>query len=294
VAGAVLVKIFFHTGVFIKLFEDNSAGLRIIGNNELLDRFGYFLDNLFHALGLLGGRDLISVSGFLYFIRLICIVVMIMLVRKIRKKTSPDNVAGIVLLISAILSALTMTLIELEVDLTSRYLFPIMLLLGVTISVIVNYFISNKHMFFAVATCVIVLSVSMVNISSGSSFYVGRDLKLEEERKIVADFLVETGLPIGYGVAWQGKVLEPVADYQFTILHIFNSVDELQYRGVTLPQMYHDNDEVFLVLSAARADDALECEDERAILETGTRYDLADDKWVVYLFGYNPWRLERE
>jgi hypothetical protein len=283
--GSVLSKVFFGSGVWISDFN-KPVDSKIIHNAQISDRLGYFTDNLFRALGVVGNTDLFSLAGMLYFVRMTSVIVLIAVVRKIWSKSAPNNTAATVLLFSTVLSSVFMTFLLFEASLTSRYLFPVVILMSALACLMIDCFIKNKQRLFTAAACLVIFAVSAVNIYA---LPINKNEALTEDRKMVADFIRDTGINYGYGVLWHGKVIEAVGDGDFTIFFIFNDIRNVTRRGVTLSQFNHTEDRVFLVLSSVSANKSLENEGEREILETGERHDL-ERGWTVYTFDYNPWR----
>jgi hypothetical protein len=283
--GSAITKMLFHSEILITHYN-TSTGLKIIPNKDIFERVGYYFNNLFRALGLIGDVGLITADGLLYLARMFSIIALVLIMYKLRRKLGANKIMVTVLLFSGVVTSLIMTFVRIEHDITSRYLFPVVVLLSVCASIATEHFIKRRLETFTACIFVVVFTVSIISMQV---LPLERRDSLIEDRQNVIEFIRETGLPYGYGVLWHGKVLEAIADNDFTILYIHHSVNSLHYRGVTEEQLYHTEDEVFLVISASRANDALKNDHERLLLETGTRHDF-NGGWVVYLFDYNPWR----
>jgi hypothetical protein len=296
--GSMLIKALFSTETLITHFP-TSTGLSIIGNSELFSRLGYYTENLFHALGLIGGESLFSIEGLLYFGRMTSIIILIVIMRRIsssHKKTVgdvTDRSAVTLLTASFIFSSVVMTFVRVEVELTSRYLFTVIILMSVMVSFTTDHLMKNKQHFFTCVTCLVVFVMS---VSSLYALPLEKNETLINDRKAVVEFIRGTGLNYGYGVSWQGKVIEAVSyeadssSNDFTMFYIFSNIHTLQHRGATLSQIRHTEDEVFLILSTVQANTAELTDDEGPTLALGERHDL-NGGWTVYLFSHNPWRV---
>jgi len=280
-AGAVLVKYLFRQDILITYYPTANE-LYIVNNRDVWGRIGYFTTNLFFAIGLLGARDLLTSYGFLYFGRLASIVVLVMLVRRISVKTSRDNPVITILVLATIFSAVAMTLIRLEWEIVSRYIFPIVILFSVMVAVVTDYFIQNRQRLFAGLACCVVLVVSCVSMYA---------LPLEHRESLISDrwrvveFIQEQDLTIGYGTFWESEVIAAKGNFDFTVMALEFNMLSPQRRGVTQSVMYNQEDRVFLVTSVNRLGD----ESLAHILARGERYYLPGG-WVVIIFEQNPWR----
>jgi hypothetical protein len=285
-AGNSLVKRLFESGSLLTFFNIDKV-LEMIPNNELFARMDYFLNNLFHALGLIGKRELFSFDGFLYFGRLFSIIALIAVIRKIWCDVDryKDRTAPTVLFFSFVFSALIMTFVNVDTDLTSRYLFTVVIMLCVLVCVMVNHFVKNQQRAFSLVTLIVIVGVSLV---ARHHLPLEVNEALIEDRQRVADFVQGEGLTHGYGLLWQGKVLEEVTNGEITMFFMPSHLTAPSYRGVTLSQYNHTQDRVFLVLSTTNENNSLNDSRQREILEKGSRSEFRGG-WVVYIFDENPW-----
>ena len=283
-AGAVLVKYLFRHDILITYYPTASE-LYFVINRDAWGRIGYFVANLLFAVGILGGRDLFTVYGVLYFGRLAAIIILVMTMRKIYTKTSNDNPVIIILLLATIFSSIVMAFVSLEWEITSRYLFPIIILFSVMAAIVIDCFLQNKQKIFAGLVCFGVLVGSTVSVYALPLYH--RDSFIEDRWRVV-EFIREEGLTVGYGSFWQSEVIAAKGNFDFNVMSLNHFTLQPQRRGVTQSVFYHEESRVFLITTGGELA-RIQGYPQFAALAYGERHNLSGG-WVVVILEQNPWQ----
>jgi len=280
--GVSIITVLIRQGIVLVEFTLVTTYLRATGYRELWGWFSLAVPQLFASLGLQGNVVVYTVAGLVHFGRIFVIITFPIIMRKTFAWINEDK--AIVQVLFASVCALSIAMVITITGVGERFLFTIVALMGVITVMVLDCLVRNKRYALTAIICVVLFS-----IIGGSAYALNieNQEELVANRQLVADFIVEQGLSIGYGSFWDALVLTAVGDFAFDVIAMDMETLTTRPFGSTMERFHHNEDRVFVVLtwwqeSAMRANDR-----NRAIFETATHHYLRNG-WNVYIFEQNP------
>ncbi len=281
--GVLTGQALFRLGIVTTYYTGTNVDLSIVKNEDLFNRIGLYIREVFSSLGLRGGSGVFSINGVIYFGRLLCVAAMIAFARVILRKRGDHYILISILSLSFL--CLSAALIFTQVEVAARHIFTIVLLMSVISYAIIERVLTLKSRIFTAASCFLLIIISLLAITTMS---VEKNESLISVRQAVVDFINGQGLTIGYGTVWEAEVCSAMADYSFDVIPVDYDFTRTFKRGMTASRFFHSEERVFLITKGWMADNAANDARIGKILESGDRHDF-NGGWVVYLFDYNPW-----
>ena len=282
--GIALIISLIRREVVLVEYTLVTTSLHMVNHRGLWDQFERFVVEILLAFGLQSGVEVYSMAGVAYFGRIALVAIMAIIVRKTTAKESEDGIIRSILFTS--LCALSIAMVVTFTGVGERFIFTIIMMLGVMAVICFDYFVENKRKMLTVMAYIVVFVMVVISVRT---LDMPRDESLRADRQRIADFIVENNFVVGYGPFWQGPVVAAFADLEFDVIYLSAGTFRTRPHAIPMERYNHDEDRVFLILTSWQVGNVMNNDHQRAILESGTRHDFPGG-WIVFTFEHNPFR----